>query len=111
MGMSFNIPGTANYPGSEGWNVTFRMPQDLSIREKLEAWTRAIFDDRNSTGAYEVANLGTVWLALMDKTGVPLRTYTLVGAYCQSLGDYALDITNGGDVVEQAATIAYQYWQ
>jgi hypothetical protein len=111
MGMKFNIPGTANYPGSEGWTVTFRMPQDLSIRRKLEYWTRATFDDATSTGAYELRDLGTVWLALMDKQGLPIKTYKMVGAYCVSLGDYALDITDAGSVVEQQATIAYQYWE
>lgn len=111
MGMKFNIPGTANYPGSESWNVTFRMPGDLLIRRKLEAWSRAIFNDATSTGGYELKNLGTVWLALMSKGGVPMKTYKLVGAYCVSLGEYALDATDAGSVVEQQATIAYQYWE
>ena len=110
MGLSFNVPGTANYPNSNAWNVTFRMPQDLSIRAKLEAWSRATFDDYISTGAYEVKNLGTVTLALMGKNGAPLRTYILVGAYCTNIGDYTLDVTQAGEIVTQQATIAYQYW-
>jgi hypothetical protein len=110
MGMQFNVPGTANYPNSAGWNVTFRMPQDLGIRAKLEAWSRGTFDDQTSTGAYEVKNLGTVTLALMGKNGNPLSIYTLVGAYCTNIGDYALDITQAGEIVTQPATIAYQFW-
>jgi hypothetical protein len=111
MGLQFNVPGTASYTGSEGWNVTFRMPQDLSIRRKFEAWSRVMFDDATSTGLYELKNAGNVTLALMGKGGLPIRTYKLVGAYCKSLGDYALDVTDGGSVVEQVATLAYQYWE
>lgn len=111
MGVSFNIPGTANYPGSESWSVTFRIPQDLSIRTKFENWTRAIFDDQTSTGAYSTSNLGTVEMALLDKAGKPLRQYKLIGVYCTSLGDSNLDITDGGGIVELPVTLAYQYWE
>ena len=110
MGLKFNVPGTANYPGSEGWNVTFRMPQDLGIRKKLELWTRATFDDATSTGSYEVKNLGSVGIALMGKDGNVQRVYNLVGAYCTTVGDYTLDATTAGEIVTLQATIAYQYW-
>jgi hypothetical protein len=111
MGMSFNVPGTANYPGNDGWKIKFRMPQDLSIRAKLEAWTRVIFNDATTTGAYGLNNLGTIWISLMSKGGQPIRNYKLIGAYCVSMGDYGLDVTDGGTIVEQEATIAYQYWE
>ena len=111
MGLGFNIPGTAEYPGNESWNVTFRMPADLSIREKLEAWTQYIFDDENSTGAYELGALGTLDLALYNKAGNAIRSYKLEGVFCVSLGDYNLDVKSGGDIIEQSATLAYQYWR
>jgi len=111
MGMKFNVPGTASYPGSEAWTVKFRMPQDLLIRRKLEFWTRATFDDATTQGAYSMGDLGTITLALMDKRGVPTITYRLVGAFCVNLGEYALDATDAGTVVEQDAVIAYQYWE
>lgn len=110
MGLSFNVPGTAQYPNSNGWAVTFRMPQDLGIRQKLEQWSRGTFNDATSTGAYEVKNLGNITLALMGKNGSPLATYELVGAYLVNIGDYSLDVTTAGEIVTQPATIAYQYW-
>jgi len=110
MGLKFNVPGTATYPGSEGWQVTFRMGQDLAIRNKLEAWSRSIFDDATSTGAYSAGNLGNVTLALMDKTGEPLSIYNLIGAYVQNIGTFTLNTTTEGTVVETQATLAYQYW-
>lgn len=111
MGIKFNLPSTASYPGSESWKIKFRMPQDLSIRAKLEAWNRIIFNDATTTGAYELKNLGTVMLSLMSKSGQPIRNYKLVGAYCVSLGEYLLDSTDTGTVVEQDVTLAYQYWE
>lgn len=114
MGLSFNVPGTATYPNSQGWQVTFRVPQNLSIRRKFEDWTKQVFDDANSTGAYNIPSKDAsnqVIIALLDKQGNPLRTYTLFGAYCQTIGDLAMNITTAGEILEQQITLAYQYWR
>jgi len=114
MGLSFNVPGTANYPNSAGWQITFRVPSNLSVRAKFEDWTKYVFDDRTSTGAYSIPNKGVqgqIVLALLDKAGTPLRIYTLYGAYCQAVGDLTVNLTSAGEVLEQQATIAYQYWR
>lgn len=111
MGVNFNVPGTVRYTGSDAWTVKFRMPQDLTIRQKLEDWTTKTFDINTSSGNYALNDLGTVMLALMDKRGNPIRTYKLLGAYCKTIGDYTLDIADGNKVVEQEATLAYQYWE
>jgi len=114
MGLVFNVPGTANYPNSGAWNITFRVPQSLSVRRKFEDWTNQVFNDANSTGAYNIPSKDAsnqVILSLIDKEGVPLRTYTLFGCYCQSVGELTVDITNAGEVLLQQATLAYQYWR
>jgi hypothetical protein len=114
MGLSFNVPGTATYPNSQGWQVTFRVPQNLSIRRKFEDWTKQIFDDANSTGSYNIPSKDAsnqIILSLMDKQGNALRTYTLYGAYCQTVGDLTLNITTAGEILEQQITLAYQYWR
>lgn len=114
MGLTFNVPGTANYPNSGAWNVTFRVPQNLSIRRKFEQWTREVFNDIDSSGDYNIPSpdlTNQVTMVLLDKKGTPIRTYTLFGAYCQSVGEMSLDITSTGDVLTQQATLAYQYWR
>ena len=114
MGLVFNVPGTANYPNSQGWQVTFRLPANLSVRGKFEDWTRYIFDDQTTTGAYNIPNKGPqsqIVLALLDKNGIPIRTYTLFGAYCQSVADLTVNVTSAGEILEQQATLAYQYWR
>lgn len=114
MGLVFNVPGTANYPNSSGWQVTFRVPSSLSIRRKFEEWTTQVFDDSTSTGAYNIpskdASNQTI-LVLIDKQGNPLRTYTLFGCYCQAIGDLQVNVTSAGEILEQQATLAYQYWR
>jgi hypothetical protein len=114
MGLRFNVPGAVNYPNSAGWQVTFRMPQNLSIRQKLESWIASIFDDSSSTGNYNIpsnAAANQVVMVLLDKQGNPLETITLYGAWLQQLGELSLDMTAAGEVLTQQATIAYQYWR
>lgn len=114
MGLDFNVPGTAKYPGSDAWNVNFRIPQNLSIRRKLEDWARNTFNDQTSTGDYSIPNKNVenqTILTLIDKQGNPIRTYTLFGCYCRNVGTFDLDITNNGEVVTTQAVLAYQYWR
>jgi hypothetical protein len=114
MGLKFNVPGTVTYPGSDGWVVKFRIPQNLSIRRKLEDWSRQTFDDQTSTGDYDLPNKNVAnqtILVLIDKKGNALRTYTLFGCFCTKIGSFSLDITTTGTLVETDATLAYQYWR
>jgi hypothetical protein len=114
MGLQFNVPGTAQYPNSNAWNVTFRIPQNLSVRRKFEDWTKIVFNDETSTGAYNIPSKDSsnqIIITLIDKIGNPIRTYTLYGAYCLNTGDMTLDITTAGEIVTQQVTLAYQYWR
>lgn len=114
MGLSFNVPGTATYPGSDSWQVNFRIPQNLSIRRKFEDWTNYVFSDQTSTGAYTIPSNAVEnqsIITLLDKQGNPLRTYTLFGCYCVNTGPLELDITDAGNIITAQATIAYQYWR
>ena len=112
MGLQFNVPGSATYPGSEGWGVTFRCPQDFAIRRTLESWTRDTFDDETSTGDYTIPSRASViHLSLMNNAGASIREYILYGVYCQSLGDMSYNLEGSGAPVTFTATLAYQYWR
>ena len=112
MGLNFNVPGTASYPGSAGYNVTFRCDQSYNIRDILEASTFNTFSDSSSTGTYATPAQGSdVILWLLDKTGRPTREYTLFGAYVQSLADTGYDIKDNGTIATVQATVAYQFWR
>jgi hypothetical protein len=112
MGLAFNVPGTASYPGSAGYNVTFRCDQAYNIRDILEQSLFNTFSDADSTGNYSTPAVGSdIILQLLDKQNNPTREYTLFGAYVQALADTAYDIKDNGTVATVQATIAYQFWR
>ena len=112
MGLSFNVPGTASYPGSAGYAVTFRCDQDYDLRSALEAATFKSFDEATSTGDYKIpASSTTLTMALLDKERTIVRAYTLYGVYIQALADAAYDIKDTGTVQTIQATLAYQFWR
>lgn len=112
MGLQFNVPGTANYPGSENWSVTFRCDANYDIRNALIQQTRNTFDDKTSTGSYGTPNpSSTIQLELFDKSFNPITKYSLVGAYVVSVGENAYDVGDNGSIVKVTANLAYQFWQ
>lgn len=112
MGLQFNVPGTATYPGSDAWNVTFRSDQNYDIRATLENATFNTFDDSTSQGDYNIARRSSlVTINLLGKGGSTVRQYTLYGAYIVSIGESAYNLTDSGSVVTIPATLAYQYWR
>lgn len=112
MGLQFNVPGTAVYPGSDGWTVNFRCDQNYDIRATLENATLLTFDDQSSTGDFNIArNSQNVVIQLLDKELQAVRTYTLYGAYVVSVGESQYSIGDNGQIVTVPATLAYQYWR
>jgi hypothetical protein len=112
MGLNFNVPGTASYPGSEAYAVTFRCDQNYNIRAVLENMTFNAFDDSTSTGNYNIASRNSViTLNLLGKDGSTVRKYNLIGAYVVSIGDIAYNLGDNGSIVTVPATLAYQYWR
>lgn len=112
MGLDFNLPGLAKYPGSDAYNITFRADGENIIRQLFEDWTRHIFQDvGKSSGDYKMREGNVITLALLRQNGKILRQYKLVGAYPTSCGELAFDMKGNGEVVSFQATIAYQYWE
>lgn len=112
MGMDFNTPGTAKYPGSTGYTVQFRCDQNYNIRAALEAATFQLFDESTSTGTYGVPGEDSkLIMELFDKQMNTVRTYTLFGVWVQTLGDVNYDVKDTGSVQTIQATLAYQYWR
>jgi len=110
MGLSFNVPGAANYPDAGGYAVTFRSDMEQVIRRVFENWQRSIFDDRTSTGAYRIFSTSRITLDLLDQNFNTMRQYILHGAWPQQVGEIAYEISGTGDVVSFTATLAYQFW-
>jgi hypothetical protein len=114
MGLNFNVPGTASYPGSESYAVTFLCDQNYNIRSVLENATFNTFDDGTSTGNYNIArNSSVISLDLLGKggSGNVVRQYTLYGAYVVSVGESTYTLGDNGTLQTIPAVLAYQYWR
>lgn len=114
MGLNFNVPGNATYPGSEGYSITFYLDSDSTIRQYLEAASRGLFDDATSVGGYGTPD-DTYFIELkqLDKDLEPIEngTYKLIGASVRSINDISYSMAAGtGQTVEVTATIAYHYY-
>lgn len=111
MGLTFNVPGVASYPGSAGYQIVFRCDKDYHLRSLLEQESFRTFDEASSTGQYSIPGRDSVLsLVLTNKQNIAIRQYNLYGCYVQSLADEGYDIKDTGNVVSINATIAYQFW-
>jgi len=116
MGVNFNVPGTASFPGSESWQVSFRCDLNLNIREKLVNWQSSIFSafpgETRNTGAYgPVSDSSIGKLVVHDRDGNTARAIKLFGIYPVTVGDIAYDQTGNGQPVTVDVTLAYQWWE
>jgi hypothetical protein len=112
MGLPFNIPGTATYPGSNGYSVTFRCDQSYNIRNVLEQNTFQTFNDETSTGDYNTPSDSSVLIMqLLDKDLSTISEYTLYGVYVQAVADSAYNVGDSGTIVTMPVTLAYQFWR
>jgi hypothetical protein len=112
MGLNFNLPGNATYPGSEAYSMTFYADAQSSIRQKFEDWSRYTFDDANSTGDYLTPKQTSVInLAQLDNKLNRVATYNLIGVSPRSVGALTYNIAAGtGQTIEFTATMAYHYF-
>jgi hypothetical protein len=115
MGLNFNIPGVATYPNSENYVLDFYCDKNSNLRNKFESWSRATFNDANSTGNYATPGRGsyiTLVQLLPNMTPVPNGTYKLVGASIRSVGELKYNIAGGtGDLVSFQVGLAYHYYE
>lgn len=111
-GLNFNIPGTASYPGSANYPVTFRCDQNYDIRSVLEQISFNTFNDDTSTGNYNTPlDDKRLVFELFDKELSTVAQYTLHGIYVVSIGDTTYNITDTGNVATIEAVLAYQFWR
>jgi hypothetical protein len=112
MGLNFNLPGNAIYPGSEGYTLTFYADARSSIRQKFEDWSRYVFDDANSTGFYFTPGpTSVIDLVQLDNQMNRIAQYSLIGVSPRSVGAINYNIAEGtGQTVEFQATVSYLYF-
>ena len=110
-GLSFNLPGTASYPGSDSWTVKFLVDQRFVARKKLENAQRKTFDDRTTKGKMALPGTSSIiTLALHNDNGNVTHKYNLYGCFIKEIGSIDYDLSGNGKPVECTVTLAYQYW-
>lgn len=112
MGLNFNLPGNATYPGSEAYTLTFYCDAKSQIRQKFEDWSRYVFDDANSTGYYFTPGPSSVIdLVQLDNQMNKVAQYSLIGVSPRSVGPINYNIATGtGEALEFTATVSYHYF-
>jgi hypothetical protein len=112
MGLQFNLPGVAQYPNSENFEISFYCSQDSTLRRKFEQWSRDTFNDANSTGNYLVPNQNsTIDLIQLDNNFEKINQYQLVGVSIRQVGALSYAMADGGGaVLNFPVTLAYHYW-
>lgn len=113
MGMTFNLPGIAEYPESASYTLEFYCDKNSSIRNKFEQWSRAIFNDGTSTGNYSVPGRDSyIELTQVDAQFEAIQKYKLVGVSIRQVGDISYEIAEGtGAVKTFNVTLAYHYYE
>ena len=117
MGLQFNVPGSATFPGSDAWVVTFRCDMNLNIRQKIANWQATIFSafpntPEQSTGNYAPKGMETTAkLAVHDRDGNVVRAMKLVGVWPVIVDNIGYDQTGTGVVQTLPVTLAYQWWE
>lgn len=113
MGLNFNVPGNATYPGSEGYTLNFYSDQNSVLRQKFEDMSRDIFDDATSTGNYFAPRQSAIIdLVQLDTQLDAVAQYQLVGASVRNVGELTYNISGGsGTIVNFTATMAYHYFR
>lgn len=111
MGLSFNVPGAAQYDGSPSYAIQFRADGEHVLRTLFEDWSREVFEDKTSGGAYRMFADSIIELHLMNQSNEKQLGYKLIGVYPVTVGELSYDRAGTGAPITFTATVAYQYWE
>jgi|TARA_R110000824_G_scaffold400749_1_gene609228 hypothetical protein len=113
FGQEFQLPGRATYNNATGYSIEFYHDEDCDLRTKMEAASRAVFNNETSTGQYGIpGDESVINLVQIDKQLNDVRNIELVGASIREIGDIGYSIADGtGEVVNFSTTFAYHYYR
>ena len=113
MGLPFNIPGVAQYPGSDAYNIEWYCDALSDVHNKFEDESRRVFDDQTSTGEYGTPGVdSTITLVQLDKALNPVQEYKLIGASIRNVGEIQYSMAEGtGQIATFSTTISYHFYE
>lgn len=117
-GQTFNVPGSVEFPGSEGYTMDFYCPETSSIRERLMNESVRTFNNfygiaGSGAGGGSIASAdSTIELIQFNKNLDALYKYELVGCSIREVGEVAYNIAEGnGAVMSFNVSIAYHFFR
>lgn len=113
MGLPLNTAGTATYPGSDSYSITFYLDQNSELRNFFEEASRTIFDDATSTGEYGTPDDNSyIILAQVDKQLNVISQYKLIGVQIKTVQDIEYTMAAGtGSTVDVTVTMSYHFYE
>lgn len=113
MGLNLNSAGTATYPGSDGYSITFFLDQNSELRSFFEEASRNLFNDTTSTGAYGTPDDNSyIVLGQVDKKLNVISEYKLIGVQLKNINDIEYNISGGtGATVDVSVTLSYHFYE
>ena len=113
FGQEFQVPGRATYANAAGYSIEFYHDENCELRTKLEAASRAVFNNETSLGQYGMPGEESVInLVQIDKNLNDVRNIELVGASIREISDIEYSIADGtGDVLNFSTTFAYHFYR
>jgi hypothetical protein len=117
-GQTFNIPGSVEYPGSEGYEMEFYCPELSRVREILMNESHRTFGNYygiagSGNGGGSIANQNsTITMVQLNKGLQAINTYQLIGCSIRNVGEVAYNIADGnGAVMTFNVSIAYHFFK
>lgn len=115
-GFNYNVPMTVNYPEAVGWTVNFSCDKDYILRDMLERWSVATYNEHTTTTSANWASCD-VLLSLLKTADsgnnssqlIETRKYTLKGAYPTGVGAMSYDLSDVGTIATIPVNLAFTY--
>ena len=108
-GRQFKVAGDRTF---ENWTTTIFNDTGFEVRDALETWMNSL--NAHASGVAQNVNPSAYQADLivdqLDRSGKPLKSYVIVGAFPVNLSSIELDFGTNDQVQEFTCEWAYQYW-
>jgi len=105
-GRQLKISGDRTF---DPWTVTVINDNEFTIRKVMEDWMAEMNNHEDNQGA-NTGYFADMSVAQLDRNGVELAKYNLVGAWPSDLGPISVSFDNENQIEEYQVTFQYQYW-
>ena len=93
------------------WTCQIYNGTDFKVRSALERWSHTILAAESTAGNDRPRDYKqNVEIKQLDRNGHVLRTYKLIGAYPQEVGEIQLDFSQGNTIEQFSCTFVYDYF-